>query len=107
MPLTCHFLKPDTKDLLWKLPDQGRKRHGCSYSSTVETYSIMKGDFLKKKQYNYYMTRTFDSWYEYDTWLTSPSSDVEKAPGNYNVFTITKIEEVDGKIVVEMEEKKS
>lgn len=53
------------------------------------------------------MTRTFDSWYEYDTWLISPSSDVEKAPGNYNVFTITKIEEVDGKIVVEMEEKKS
>ena len=53
------------------------------------------------------MTRTFDSWYEYDTWLTSPSSDVEKAPGNYNVFTITKIEEIDGKLVVEMEEKKS
>lgn len=73
----------------------------------AENLPELRGDFFGKKEYTYYMTRTFDSWYEYDTWLTSPSSDVEKAPGNYNVFTITKIEEIDGKLVVEMEEKKS
>lgn len=51
------------------------------------------------------MQRTFENWTDYDDWLTSPSSDEEKAPKNYDVFKINKIEEADGKIVVDMEKK--
>lgn len=53
------------------------------------------------------MTRTFDSWYFYDEWLTSLSvPEDEKSLRNYNVYRITKITELgDGKLEVEMEEK--
>lgn len=51
------------------------------------------------------MQKTFENWTDYDDWLTAPITDDEKGPKNYNKFDIHKIEEVDGKIVVDMEEK--
>ena len=53
------------------------------------------------------MTKTFDSWYLYDEWLTSLSDPEDaKSLRNYNIYKITKISEFgDGKLEVEMEQK--
>ncbi|MCQ2981893.1 MAG: hypothetical protein MJ178_03970 [Treponemataceae bacterium] len=46
-------------------------------------------------------TLTYDNWTAYDEWLVSKSDpNDENSLPNYNKWAISKIEEVDGKIVV-------
>ena len=55
------------------------------------------------------MTKEFSNWTDYDHWLIADYgmkviSGKERMATNYDKYFINKIEEIDGKIVVEYEE---
>lgn len=59
--------------------------------------------------YNFNMTKEFSNWTDYDHWLIADYgmmviSGKERMATNYDKYFINKIEEIDGKIVVEYEE---
>ena len=57
------------------------------------------------------MTKEFSDWTSYDEWLVSFTREKQEGekkdpPRQFDIWRIQKIQEKDGKIVVDMEEKK-
>ncbi|WP_296013214.1 hypothetical protein, partial [uncultured Treponema sp.] len=69
----------------------------------------VKSCFPPANMYNFNMTKEFSNWTDYDHWLIADYgmmviSGKERMATNYDKYFINKIEEIDGKIVVEYEE---